>query len=348
MFILPPPKQVSWADRTMTVLRRNRMQACERELTGLPQHSLFDASVTDVEAEVFFAGSWYAKEEKQPALHSIEGLRSRVLQDLPISMCLLTPEEHDLMVRAVLLRGHLPLVHPESFFPALSIARRLWAVLDRSGPVPRLEFPAQICFSAMLTLANEGYRNQYDRFTRIYETVDNTLYLAGLLNAEIVLQDILQTFLNSPLTERPILSRISLRAGFETCEDRSGRLFLMHPGLADPCILLKNQQPDREFNPISRDAEDLSAAYESLTALEDPLYDRMLSLIQDLCRQEVVPEETVEDLIILIKQGADDVSLREVLSSRLVCLPTFEMESALRELSNRIPRWFSLQMSQIQ
>ena len=68
MFILPPPKQVSWADRTMTVLRRNRMQACERELTGLPQHSLFDASVTDVEAEVFFAGSWYAKEEKQPAL----------------------------------------------------------------------------------------------------------------------------------------------------------------------------------------------------------------------------------------------------------------------------------------
>ena len=93
----------------MTQLRRKRYQACEKELAGLPQHTLFDDAVTDAEAESFFRCSWYAAEEKRAALHSIESLRVRVLTELPASMALLTPEEHALMVRAVLFRGHMPL-----------------------------------------------------------------------------------------------------------------------------------------------------------------------------------------------------------------------------------------------
>ena len=82
--------------------------------------------------------------------------------------------------------------------------------------------------------------------------------------------------------------------------------------------------------------------------VEDPLYNRMLSQIQELCRPEADPEETVEDLILLAKQDAPAEDMMEVLSSRLICLPTGEMASALRELHDRIPRWTTLNMERVQ
>ena len=348
MFIDTPPKPVRWADRTMTVLRQERLQACEKELAGLPQLSLFDAAVTDLDAENFYAASWYAREERDHSLHSIEGLRARVLQDLPASMLLLSPEEHDLMLRAVVLRGHLPVVHPESLFPALSLVRRGWGRLIRGAVVPVLELPPPILLGAIIALADENHRSSHERFASCIETVDNTLYLAGLLNADIVVRDVMQTLADTPAADHPMLCRIALRSAFDTCTDRSGSLFLAHSGLADPDALLRARRSAHDFWPVTRDAEDLSAAYESLTLLENPLYDQLYFLIQGLTRQECSPEDTVEDLIILIKQGADFASLREVLSSCLACMPTREMEAALQEMLDRIPRWASMQMGRLQ
>ena len=349
MFIQLPPAPVSWADYTMTQLRRKRYQACEKELAGLPQHTLFDDAVTDAEAESFFRCSWYAAEEKRAALHSIESLRVRVLTELPASMALLTPEEHDLMVRAVLFRGHMPLVHPESLFPAVSIVRRLWGRVDCSSPVRRLDIPSQVCLSAMLSMASDGYRDRHEEFTRIYETVDNTLYLAGMMSAESVMQDLASPFLQTtPPAELPAICRIALRAGFETICAGNGKLLLVHPGLANPQSLMRRSGNLQESAPGDLNAFELSSAYSSLTEIEDPLYDKLLGLIQDLCREGSSAEDTVEDLIILIKQGADFASLREVLQSSLVCLPTPEMNSALREMMERIPRWSTLQMGAVQ
>ena len=38
----------------------------------------------------------------------------------------------------------------------------------------------------------------------------------------------------------------------------------------------------------------------------------------------------------------------EVLSSLLICRPTADMRSALKDLSDRVPRWLSLSTSRVQ
>ena len=40
-----------WADKTMSVLRANQLEACEKDLAGLPSFSLFDNVCTDANIE---------------------------------------------------------------------------------------------------------------------------------------------------------------------------------------------------------------------------------------------------------------------------------------------------------
>ena len=135
-----------------------------------------------------------------------------------------------------------------------------------------------------------------------------------------------------------------LKASFETVISPEGQLMLVHAGLAEPRSLPGS---GIGLNPgLSRESmEDL---YSSLMDLEDPLYDRMLSLIQDVIRPETSAEDAVEDLILLAKQGAPVEEMRQVLGEKIICLPTKEMLSALQALHDRIPRWFSLKMERVQ
>ena len=59
-------------------------------------------------------------------------------------------------------------------------------------------------------------------------------------------------------------------------------------------------------------------------------------------------EDTVEDLILLAKQGAPAEEMRQVLAARIICMPTAEMEAALQALHDRIPKWFTLNMERVQ
>ena len=73
-----------------------------------------------------------------------------------------------------------------------------------------------------------------------------------------------------------------------------------------------------------------------------------LSLLLDVTRPEITPEDAVEDLIILAKQEVPYADMEEVLSSLLICQVTPDMRRALRELSNRVPRWLTLGTSRVQ
>ena len=101
--------------------------------------------------------------------------------------------------------------------------------------------------------------------------------------------------------------------------------------------------PHAEMNP-----EVLSKASDSISDLESPLYDRMLGLLLNVTRPEITPEDAVEDLIILAKQEVPWKDMLEVLSTLLICQPTAEMRAALKDLSDRVPRWLSLSTSRVQ
>ena len=101
-----------WADKTMSVLRANQLEACEKDLAGLPCRCLFDTDCTDADAEAFYQMSFFPREDRDSGriiLHTVEQLRVRVLSSFAPELALLSSEEHDLMVRMVLFGGNLAL-----------------------------------------------------------------------------------------------------------------------------------------------------------------------------------------------------------------------------------------------
>jgi hypothetical protein len=132
-----------------------------------------------------------------------------------------------------------------------------------------------------------------------------------------------------------------LRVGYDYVYDHSGKLLLIHPGLAEPERMM-------DYACAEMDPETLSSASDSVGDVESPLYEQMLSLLLDVTRPEIAPEDAVEDLILLAKQEAPYADMEEVLSSLLICQVTPDMRRALQEISNRVPRWLTLGTSRVQ
>ncbi len=349
MYINHPFPSAEWPDLTMTAMMRKRFEACESVLAGLPPRALFDPETNDTDAEELYLSSWYATEEKRTALQTIDGLRNRVLSDLTVEVSLLSPGEHDLLVRAVILGGILPLRQSEYLFAAIALARRLLGRVERQHRSATLIIPRSVCMAVLLSLAGKPVHEVHEKCLHIFGTVDNTLYLAGAMKAETAVKEMGRALQQTIAADRPRLYLRALKADFETFVDRDGQLYLIHSGLAHPQRLLDERARLSGLSPhFLDDQPHLLEAYHSLTMLEDPLYDRLEALLQGVTRQETSPEDVSEDLFLLAKQGASPADLRDVLAMQLVCLPTEPMLETLREIAARVPRWSSMNMTAMQ
>ena len=331
----------SWADRTLSALRASRTEACEKELAGLGGVGLFDAEATDLDAERLFDQSWYAREEREKRLHTLEELRMRVLSQLPSEIGLVSPEEYTLIMKIAFFGGEMPLMSWEDLFPAHALVRRMWC---RMSPEKGrwIRMPRQILVAAVLLLSSDQVKEVRDTASAILDTVDNTLYLAGMMPAETVIRDMAFRLKGSLSAGKPDLYRRLLESAFETVTALDGKLQLIHPGLADPWNLAGKTRA------LGMDQQSLNELYASLTEVEDPPYDRLIGQIEALIRPELNPEDTAEDLILMAKQGATAEEMRRVLGSRIICIPTAEMVETLREMRDRIPGWMGLNMERVQ
>ena len=340
----------SWTDKTMSILRANQLEACEKDLAGLPFRCLFDGDCTDTDAETFYSMSFFPMEDRSAngcKLHTVEELRVRVLSAFAAELALLSPEEHDLMVRLVLFGGKLSLQDWEEVIPARGLVRRLWCRTREENGTRVIHMPHQLCASALLLLAGEGHKKIRDAVESVFESIDNTLYLMGMMQAAAPMLH-LQALLRDTYAEnRPDLITRMFLTGCSCIYDRDGRLILTHPGLADPGQMLR-QLPAAAAACQEMSPEALAEASESLNDLESPLYEHMLYTVQDAVRPELNPEDAVEDLIILAKQDVPFEKMKEVLFSLLVSLPSAEMLKALQDLSARIPRWVWFSSSRVQ
>lgn len=340
----------SWIDKTMSVLRANCLEACERELARLPFLCIFDDECTDKDAEIFYSMSYYPAEDhknRQYTLHTVDQLRVRVLSSFAAELALLSPEEHDLMVRLVLLGGKLTLQDWDEIIPARGLVRRLWCRTREENGTRVLNMPHQLCASALLLISGEGHKNIRESVESVFESIDNSLYLMGMMQASGPALH-LQSLLKDTYAEgRPDLIARMLCSGCDVLYDDDSRLILVHPGLADPeGMLLQLPAAATVCQEMSPDA--LHSASDSLNEIESPLYEQMLYAVQDAVRPEIVPEDVVEDLIILAKQDVPYQKLEEVLSSVLVSIPTPNMIKALHDLSSRVPRWIWFSSSRVQ
>ena len=341
-------RPLHWADKTMSVMRADQLEACEKDLVGLPSRCVFETDCSNIDAEKLYDLSYFAEADRKnirrnshPSLHTVEQLRNRVLHTFIQEAALLSVEEHDLLVRAVLFGGHTALTDWNELIPARSLVRRLWCRVEGKGENTVLVLPHQICASALLLLAGDSHKAVREIVEQIHEGIENTLYLLGAAQAAGPAQHMASLLKGTCADGHPELIERFLLAGYDYVYDHTGSLLLIHPGLADPERMMDIE--NAEMNP-----ETLKKASENINDLESPLYDRMLSLLTDVTRPEISPEDAVEDLIILAKQEVPVSDMLEVLSSQLICRPTAEMRTSLRELSDRVPRWLGLSTSRVQ
>ena len=341
-------RPLHWADKTMSVLRADQLEACEKDLAGLPSCCLFESGCGNLDAEKLYELSFFAEEDRKsaghalrPALHTVDQLRNRVLHSFVQETALLSVEEHDLLVRTVLFGGRTPLTDWNELIPARALARRLWCRVEGKGENTALIMPHQLCASALLLLAGESHKAVRELVEQVHNSIENTLYLLGAAQAAGPARHMAALLKGTCADGHPELIDRFLLAGYDYVYDRGGSLLLIHPGLADPERMMGIAST--EMNP-----EALREASDSINDLETPLYERMLGLLLDVTRPEITPEDAVEDLIILAKQEVPWKDMLEVLSSLLICRPTPEMREALKELSDRVPRWLSLSTSRVQ
>ena len=341
-------RPLHWADKTMSVLRADQLEACEKDLAGLPSCCLFEPECSNIDAERLYDLSFFAEEDRRssgrplrPALHTVEQLRNRVLHTFVQECALLSVEEHDLLVRAVLFGGRTLLTDWNELIPARALARRLWCRVEGAGDNTVMIMPHQLCASALLLLAGDSHKEVRNIVEQVHESIENTLYLLGAAQAAGPARHMASLLKNTCAEGQPELINRFLLAGYDYVYDHSGNLLLIHPGLADPERMMNVTCV--EMNP-----EALGKASESINDLESPLYDRMLGFLVDVTRPEITPEDAVEDLIILAKQEVPWNDMLEVLSSLLICQPTPEMRAAMKELCDRVPRWLSLSTSRVQ
>lgn len=330
-----------WADKTMSSLKENKLQACEKYLAGLPSFSVFDSKCTINNVETFYSFSFFSEENHPAVLHTPDSLREHILQLFSDEINFLSDIEHELLVKIIISGGQWPLRDWNDLEPSVGLVRRLWCYTTGQDENRVIHLPHQLCTAALLLLADERHREFRKTLNQIQEAIDNTLYLNGMMDVIAPMNHLASLPEGKSISEKSFLISRMLKAGYDYITDSKGNMILIHSGLADPDL---NAHPASQY--LSEDV--LNAALNSTDNLEDPLYNRLLSLIDGSLRPDLLPEDIADDMILLAKQNVSPSDMRSALSASLICLPTREMTDALNDMYQFVPRWLSLKMSKVQ
>lgn len=340
-------RRLHWADKTMSVMREQQLEACEKRLRTLPEFSLF-GQCSDVHAEQLWQCSYQAQEQpRMTQLHTIADLRAGVLAQLPAEAALLSMDEHLLVERLITLDGQAELLEWEEMSAAESLVRRMWCSISRQDGRIVLNMPAELLLPLTMILSTHQHEEIRDRLMRHDAVIRALLYIGGLLHYEEPLYHLMNDVLNDSYAASRTLALRYLRVAYDYAYDRSGEMLVLHPGLADPeQFIAAHPMPDGLS--MELDEETMRGAMEGLLPEEQPLFDRLFGLLIGATRPELTEEGAVEDLRMLAKQGVSLKEMQEVLSSMLLLQPTDEMLSAVEALHRLTPRWGSLKSEALQ
>lgn len=340
-------QRLHWADKTMSLLRQQQLEACEKRLNALPTFGLYTYD-DDLRVEELWRCSFDAQEApRMTHLHTTHELRALVLTRLPAEAALLSVEEHHLVERLLTLGGDAELLDWEEMSAAESLVRRLWCVITHEEHRFMLHLPPELLTPLTMVFSSRQHEEIRMRLMRHDAVIRALLYIGGLLHYEEPLHHLLEDVLENASIADLTLALRYLRTAYDYTHDRDGEMLLLHPGLAEPESLLTITAP-REGLSIDLDEETIRGAMEGLMPEERPLFERLYGLLLGATRPEIIEEEAVEDLRMLAKQGVPLSVMLEVLGTMLVLQPTDEMRQAVAELHDLTPRWGEMRMESLQ
>lgn len=334
-----------WTDKTLSMLRSENLEACEKRLEGLFLPSLFSSTATDEDAEKIYAESLFSlsSDKRDSRLHTIGSIRKAVIDNFPVTLATLSEQEHDLLVRMILNGGKCRISDWNDLIPAEYLIRRLICSVSKTGDTFIIQMPHQLVTGAVLLLASDEHDRMRTIIDDFNDRIEMTLYLNGFLYADFPEKD-LQTRLaeacHRQLEAHDI--RAFILSSYVCCYDASGRLMIIHPANAQPLYLAEKCIPYTDKKLI--DQNELTAICSSIDAVEIPIMDHMTGAIETFLRPELQAKDAADDLLFLAKQDVDESEMVRVLTSMITSPLSENMLSALHELHTKTPRWLSYSM----
>ena len=339
-------QRLHWADKTMSVIRQEQLEACEKRLAALPQKTVFELA-NDISIEDIWQCSYDAQEHPRlDKLHTRKELRAKILSTLAAEAALLSAEEHQLVDRLISLGGTAQLIDWEETGAAESLVRRLWCTISRSGGHTTLHMPRVLLTPLTLTVTSRAHQELRENLMRHDSVIRGMLYIGGLLHYEEPLYHLMTDVLKDTYACDLTLALRYLRASYDYTYDRNGDMLLLHPGLAEPERLMALRTPS-EFT-LELSEETMRGAVEGMLPEEEPLFERLYGLFLGATRPELTPDGAAEDLLMLAKQGVSLGEMQEVLSTLLSVQPTAEMRAAVTLVHAQTPRWGMMRTAIIQ
>lgn len=327
---------LNWADKTMSVLRLQQLEACEKRLSAYLSFGLF-SGCDDAHVEELWAASYEAGEQKDTyALHTVHDLQEHVLAQLPREAALLSVQEHMLVERMLLFNGEAELMDVEEAAAAESLLARMWCFLRQEDDRFILCLPEVLHAPLRQTLESPEHEMTRQLVFRFDATIRGLLYIGGFLHYGQPLQHLLTDVLEGDVSQTHLAMRF-LRASYDYFYDEHGAMVLLHPGLAEPERLIREVR-HKELT-FEMNESILIGAINGAFPEEIPLTQMMQGLLRGAVRPEITLEEAVEDLRMLAKQGVSLEEMNEVLSSLLLVCPTPAMLEGVRMIYQQTPRW---------
>lgn len=332
-------QRLHWADKTMSVLRQEQLEACEKRIALLPDTTVFDLTDEGL-TEKIWQCSYDAQEHPHlERLHTHNELRAEVLANLAGEAALLSVEEHLLVERLISLGGTAELLDWEETQAAESLVRRMWCTLFKRNGRIVLRLPETLLAPLTLTVSSHAHQELREKLLRHDAVIRGLLYMGGLLHYEEPLYHLMNDVLKDSYACDLSLALRYLRVAYDYTYDRNGDMLLLHPGLADPERLLSTSLPAQSGASVELDEDTMRGAVDGILPEEIPLFDTLYGLFLGATRPELTPEGAAEDLLILAKQGVPLSEMQEVLGTLLSVQPTDEMRIAVAQVHQRTPRW---------
>ena len=330
-----------WIEKTMSELREKQFEACERRLSAYPSLGLFSPLATNTQAQTLLECSFYHNEPGLTGLITLEELRQKVLDQLPVEALYLSHAESVLLERLLISKGHIASANWDEIDAAEALARRLWCNFTAVDDAWTLELPEALQEPLLLAFNNSMYTQAKAKLFRYDATIHGLLYIAGFLHSDqplsFFMKDVMER--NDPLAQN--IAYRYMKATFEYIAGADREIILVHPGLADPNTLSDTMGFTGEIT-LTLNEETLAGGMSGILPEEEALHEAMRAALEGMLRPEWEAEEAAEDLRLLAKQGVALNKMNEVMGTMICVSPTPAMKIALKRLYDCTPHWIGM------
>lgn len=337
-----------WGEMTMSMMREKQFEACERRLFAYPSKALFSAEATELDAQLLLGGSFEQSTGfGKNRLVTLSQLREMVLDRLPLEAQYISVSEMQLLERLLMSDGEIQLGDWDDIGAAEALVKRLWCSFRANGEEWMLFLPKPLHLPLMTALHSPETNAARERLFRFDATIHGLLYISGLLHSAQPIGIFTKEVMRRQDGAAAEVARRYLQSSFEYITDANGDLILLHPGLADPYELVKDQSTDGIFT-LELTQELIAGGMNGMLPEEIPLHEALCGALHGALRPECDLAESVEDLRMLAKQGVSLNEMENVMASMLAVLPTPLMKNALKNLYLCTPHWMGMQTALVQ